>query len=451
MCKKTLLLTVVLSIVLACNSQGEVIHSTWVGGRWGLWEQASNWDPAAVPDNDDAMSFSVTVDANEDKCEIQMSEDHTVNRLDVKGRVRFTTPLVWPEPVLTLLDSNDGLSNHGFLALGPLVINLVGDVRNAPGAYLKGFLDTIEGNLLNEAAGRIDLYDHYLDVSDGNVYNHGILLCTPTGGVWAEHEFLNSGMIENYGGLCSSDGPFTNENTGVVRGQGMIHSDQHIINNGLIQSLGGDLTLHSRVDFEGPYYPNWGMVNIGTLVNSPGTTLTVMVWVPDVNNQGIIQVNADGSVVFDCNNLNNEPNGIIKLLGGTLAVTTITQKAGATLEGFGGIAGDITVEPNSPSEPNSIVRLTGPTNIVGDVSISEGATLEVSDGTTLITGHTTCNGTIHLKGGRIIPQGGLSGECNIIWEPGLYTNIADFNLDGKVALADFAYFADTWLWQTAWH
>jgi hypothetical protein len=50
-----------------------------------------------------------------------------------------------------------------------------------------------------------------------------------------------------------------------------------------------------------------------------------------------------------------------------------------------------------------------------------------------------------------IPQGGLSGDCHIIWEPGTYTNVADFNLDGKVNFGDFAYFAEVWLWQTAWY
>ena len=73
--------------------------------------------------------------------------------------------------------------------------------------------------------------------------------------------------------------------------------------------------------------------------------------------------------------------------------------------------------------------------------------LEISDGTTLVTGHTTNNGTIHMKGGRIIPQGGFTNNGNVIWEPGLYNNIADFNLDGEVNLQDFADFAGTWLWQ----
>ncbi|MBN2270891.1 MAG: hypothetical protein JXN61_09775 [Sedimentisphaerales bacterium] len=59
----------------------------------------------------------------------------------------------------------------------------------------------------------------------------------------------------------------------------------------------------------------------------------------------------------------------------------------------------------------------------------------------------TFSDTIHMKGGRIIPQGTLSGNYDIKWEPGLYDNIADFNLDGNVNFADYACFPDTWLWQ----
>ncbi|MHC4556416.1 MAG: hypothetical protein ACYTFW_06850 [Planctomycetota bacterium] len=33
---------------------------------------------------------------------------------------------------------------------------------------------------------------------------------------------------------------------------------------------------------------------------------------------------------------------------------------------------------------------------------------------------------------------------------GVYTHIADFNLDGAVNFKDFIAFADTWLWQTSW-
>jgi len=50
--------------------------------------------------------------------------------------------------------------------------------------------------------------------------------------------------------------------------------------------------------------------------------------------------------------------------------------------------------------------------------------------------------------GAVIPQDGITNNGNIIWEPGMYNNIADFNLDGKVDFKDFADFSGTWLWQS---
>jgi len=56
-----------------------------------------------------------------------------------------------------------------------------------------------------------------------------------------------------------------------------------------------------------------------------------------------------------------------------------------------------------------------------------------------------------MKGGRIIPQGGLTNNGNIVWEPGRYSNVADFNLDGRVNFEDLADLADAWLRASASH
>ena len=61
------------------------------------------------------------------------------------------------------------------------------------------------------------------------------------------------------------------------------------------------------------------------------------------------------------------------------------------------------------------------------------------------------DGKIVLQNRKGIPQGGLTNNGQIIWEPGTYSNAADFNLDGQVNLKDFANFADTWLWQSGWY
>ena len=116
----------------------------------------------------------------------------------------------------------------------------------------------------------------------------------------------------------------------------------------------------------------------------------------------------------------------------------------ATFTGQGNITGTL----HLPS--NSQIRLTGPTSIFGDVDIQADATLEISDGINLVTGLTTNQGTIHMKGGYLIPQGGFINSGDIIWEPGIYVNLADYNLDGQINLKDFSYFGNSWLWQSAW-
>jgi len=272
----------------------------------------------------------------------------------------------------------------------------------------------------------------------GSIQNFGTMYIVDA--LWSEYEFQNSGLIVVLGDKCSADQSLKNYAAGIIKGYGLINSDSCIENKGLIWSMGGSLLLNSWDDPK-----KVGISNSGTLRNNPGTSLTAIVLVPNVNNHGTIEINADGAVVFDCNNLNNEPNSVIKLYGGTLAAKIVTQKAGATFEGFGGITGNLVIEPKA------VVKLTGPTNIVGDVNIAKDATLEIRDGTILVTGQTTCNGTIHLKGGQIITQGGLSGNCNIIREPSVSTVIADFNLDGNIDLNDFADLAVTWLQQAGWN
>ena len=412
MSKKVLMLIAIVLVFSACKLEAAVTHSTWVGGEEGSWGNASNWDPKIVPNNTGWRSFVVSVT----NADVTLQEDRTINQLDCYGEVNLVKG---PSSRLefTLEDPN-GLTNHGYLGLSG-----------------EGTNNNIVGNLTNISGARLHMMN-WLELA-GKVQNEkdAQMRVPARCGIWARDGFHNSGEILMGLGECTTSGVFMNKSSGVIRGTGAIVSlsEQPIQNYGRIYAGAGGLVLHS-----------YGTItNTGILGNHPGSTLHVTPSICDVNNQGTIEVNADGSVTADCNFV-NESGAEIKLLGGTLAAKSIVQKTGATFKGFGGITGDVI------SEPNGMVKLTGPTNVVGDVNIPENGTLEISDGTTLITGHTTCNGTIHMKGGQIIPQGGLSGNCNIIWEPGTYTNIADFNLDGQVNFKDFVAFADTWLWQIRW-
>lgn len=435
MSKKVLILTTIVLVFSACEVQADVINSKWVGGEEGEWGQASNWDPAIVPDNSDLYTFDVIIDSNYarvDEIEVALCQSRTLDQLACMGEVEIgactAPPTSQPHWIKLCLAGTNGLRNHGKLEIAGIELN--GDVTNPNGAYLETGKTLIVGNLHNLAGATMCCLPEF-DVN-GRVQNAGLMIIFADVDLWPGAGFNNSGQIRLLSGICGTDDLFDNNNSGGIEGSGTIWSDDIIQNKGRICAFAGSLLLYS----EGH------VINTGTLANNASASLHIMPS-EDVNNQGTIEVNAGGGVTFDCN-LVNESASTIKLFGGTLAAQTITQSADATFKGQGDITGNLVIETEG------LIQLTGPANIFGNVQIDPNATLEISDGTTLITGQTSCNGTIHMKGGRIIPQGGLFGDCNIIWEPGIYTNIADFNLDGLVNLQDFAVLADTWLWKTSW-
>jgi len=440
MFRKALTLTAIVLVFGACELQAAVIDSNWVGGESGEWGNASNWSPAIVPDNGGGNTFFVTINSNYagvDEVEVGLRQSWDVNTLDCYGVVRLES-WRWYLPDVTV---ENGLTNHGSLALE---VNIRGNVTNTAGAELEmGEHLNIYGNLYNNLGAIISIWRDDIDIEGDMVQNAGLIFVSEGGNIGEELQFNNTGEIRLFRGGCHGV-IFDNNSVGIIEGSGRISSNQLTRNKGAIYASGGPLMLYS----------DGSIINTGTLVSRAGASLNVVLnWmspieanIPDVNNQGTIEINSSGVVTFN-SDLRNEPNAVINLRGGTLEAPTITQSADANFAGFGSITGDILIESSAK------IELTGPTNIVGDVNIPANATLEVSDGTTLITGQTTCNnGTIHMIGGRVICQGGLTNNnCHIIWEPGIYTNVADFNLDGTVNFKDFADFANTWLWQADWY
>ena len=418
MFRKVLFLAVIGLLFAAADLQADQVDVSWDGGGDGYsWGDPVNWDPNIVPDND-VNTFRVGING----ASVVLCQNLTINQLGCSGDVHLVKS--YGRVQLTL----GVLTNYGELAIKEIDIH--GNITNTAGARLNLIDVAIDGTLYNPAGGRIDIEER--NHVNGVVENAGSITASPASELNVEggNTFHNTGQLQLFNAFCVAGGLFHNDSNGVITGSGLAVSATSIQNDGEIYAYGGSLAVRS----EGP------LTNTGTLKNDVGATLHIQTSTADVNNQGIIEINVAGATVFDCN-LVNKPNGVIELLGGTLSATTITQSADANFTGFGGITGDVFIDPNG------LIELTGPTNIVGDVEIGPNATLEISDGTTLVTGHTTNNGTIHMKGGRIIPQGGFTNNGSIIWEPGTYNNIADFNLDGQVNFKDFADFADTWLWQ----
>lgn len=370
MLRKLLMLTTIVLVFSACEVQAGVIHSTWIGDDGGKWRNANNWDPRIVPDNSVSRTFAVTISTAE-RTRVGFNQDITIDQLDCYGHVDLEIGVNRLQMVHT-----NGLTNHGKLEIsgyGGVEHRIDGNVTNTSGACI--FISR-----------KVDLH--------GQFNNNGDVFARPGSRLMIyDGSLINSGNFLIYNGLLvAQDHDLENSDSGVIQGFGMIHSDLPIRNQGAIYAYGGSLVVSS----EGL------LLNTGVLGNKPLSSLHIKP-AEDVNNQGTIEVNAGGGVAFDCNVV-NKPSATIQLLGGTLAAASITQSAGATFEGFGGITGDILIEPAG------LIKLTGPTNIVGDVEIGENGTLEISDGNTLITGHTTNNGVIRVVHGDVVFQGGYSGN-----------------------------------------
>jgi hypothetical protein len=434
MSKKVLILTAVVLIFSSWEVQAASTLVSWDGGGDGYsWEDANNWNPNIVPDGD----FDVTINAGAGVVYVGLQRSHNIHLLNCYGEVMLNsmnrlTPS-YPELIVP-----GGLKNYGELEVGAPHhlggIYIRGNVTNTTDATMNIWDVDIcpDSSLYNQFGAMIEIASA---VYTENLENSGNIVVDSLAFLNNDSRFNNLGKIEIYNGDCTAgEGDIADNNsTGVIQGFGTFHADWLLRNKGKICASGGSLAVISEQVM---------LSNTSILIASPASSLHITT--QNINNFGTIEANA-GNVAFDCN-LVNESGGIIKLLGGTLAATTITQKADANFMGFGIINGNVLIESDA------IIKITGPTNIVGDVNIPAGATLKISDGQTLITGHTTCDGTIHLIGGTVIFQGGCDCDgCNIINEAGTDRNHFDINADGIEDFKDFAYFANNWLWQASWY
>lgn len=443
MLKKGLVFAVMVTVV-SLNSYAATIDSIWVGGENGSWGQASNWNPAIVPDNT-ANTFNVTIDGSSDYVGIGLQQHRTINRLDCYGGVCLET---WTSEwvVLTLTDPC-GLTSYGELEIEP---DITGSITNKSGAYLLMDDTSIDdGTLYNEAGAKFEP-EAIIGIDNGNFTNDGSVFVRNYSEIQVDGgSFTNNGTIQIKGGWIGNgiddiNEDLVNTSSGSIWGFGNVASPEvNIVNEGSISASSGSLVLHAVE-----------IINTGTLESKPGSTLFLEVAVSDISNQGNIIVNSGSTVSVkletlftepnDCT-LNNVANGTIQLLGGVLSAATITQAADANFTGFGTISGNVIIATDG------LISLTGPTNVIGNVTVSAGATLQISDGQTLITGQTVNNGAIELVGGTVIFQGGYSGGGTIPVTAGTDRNHFDVNSDGIEDFKDFASFAESWLWQASWY
>jgi len=431
MFRKVLVLAAMTTVFsFCCGAEASHISVSWDGGGNGhSWADKDNWDPNIVPRNSALNKFDVSI--NNSHVVLDDYYDVNVSSLSIDGDVDL-----WSRFVQVFFIENSSLSVgiNDRIELNDLHVVPNGAVSNY------GRIDFQHRSMIKEDIvnyGQINISAISEAGIEGELTNHGTVEISPSSHFNANEGIQNHAQFGIHGGLGVTDGAMNNNPTGTLQGFGVFYAEQQIVNAGQIVAWGGSLTIATRGAFT-----NTGLIQsteLSPLVISPYMSST------DFHNSGTIDVRTGGGVAFNCN-LVNDTSGIIELLDGTFAATTITQSQNGIFQGFGSIAGDVVIEPGG------IIELTGPTNIVGDVNIPENATLEISDGQTLITGHTICDGAIHLIGGTVIFQGGCDCEgCNIINEAGIDRNHFDVNADGIEDFMDFVEFADEWLWQASWY
>ncbi len=478
---------ILILLVYAATAHAAIIDVNWTSCDNGFWSDPNNWNPSTVPHNNATDSFNVTIDtqACAGEIEVRIRQNRTVSDLTIYGDTDLESyvyedvadiALAIVEDLDITLTLENALTNYGELEIGNLPLVIDGNIINHAHAEISGMdmtgnitnydyieLDQtdMEGNVTNMAGATLEFQfpgaeinghlhnltggttkvQAYAEIKQGDVENSGVIEIFPLGQMMFENHFDNTGQILMKDGSLlywdEENGPgiLDNNSTGLIKGFGLIQAGSLIRNTGTIYAYGGSLTIAA----------DGNLINEGVLSNLPPSSLHIK-QTDDFNNIGTIQVHAGGGIGID-SNLVNQSNGVIQLLGGNLGAQKIVQQEDAVLQGFGVISTPTEILIESGAE----IKLTGPTNIVGDVNIPIDATLEISDGQTLITGHTTCDGTIHLKGGTVIFQGGCDcTDCTIINEAGTDRDHFDINADGIVNLDDYAYFANSWLWTASW-
>ncbi len=392
------------------------IPSNWVGPDEGSWFNPANWNPPGVPDYIGVHTYSVTINTN------------SRIRIDSSNRIEITSLTCSGDVDLEKIDIGDvgstwlhtgTLTNHGELEFS-------GSAR--------GQTIIIDNTLTNVTGGTLK-FNREMEFDGAFTFTNdpgALLLIFPNGNLSIEDgDFINNGTIAIFQGIMSVNNELLNNTAGIIQGSGIVSASSTLNNQGTINSSLGDLLLITGGTF----------LNSGIIRNTPMTSIAVS-GLPDpivINNTGILETNMGGGIAFH-GNLNNTNTGTVDMKGGALSATTIAQAQDGGFYGFGGLTGDVSIDPDST------LQFSGPTNVIGDVMVGSGATLEIKDGQTLITGHTTNNGTIHIKSGTVIFQGGLTDNGTIIYESSDSINAADFNHSGSVDGKDLAVFANEMGW-----
>lgn len=310
----------------------------------------------------------------------------------------------------TLTANGTGLDNSGTLNMSGGTLTGTGALVNDGNVNSNGFVNIAgSGGFANNGQFTLSSGAFTLGNSGPNT-NSGALNLAFQNDMIMNAGLANSGELNLNGGNLSGPGSLTNTVGGALNGAGAVTTD--IVNSGTVNAQSGNLIL------AGSNFTNTGLVK-----NSVGSNLFINA--ASVTHTGSIEVNAAGSVVFS-GNVTNTTGENVTMNGGALSTGGLSNDSGAAIAGFGSLTGDLT---NAGS-----VDFFGQTSLVGDLGNQSTGHFLARNDQTLITGHTTNDGTIETLNGEIIFEGGLTNNGALLFDPSIITlTTLEVGLDGYLA------------------
>jgi hypothetical protein len=457
--KKTTLMMAFLLLVHWEVQKIIAVELTWRNAVSGQWSKSEMWSPEGVPDSPDKSAavpdaptapFHIDVDMSpmigslniySSAAEVKVlasrtlgiSGDTTNNGLisiNSNGEYAFTSIIFY---------SNPTLSGSGSVCL------MSSDDDNPENARL----DTAPGSMLTQALG------HALS-GHGGIYaallNHGDIRANTAGKTLhlLGYPKINDGLMtaENGGSLNIAVSVDNTEGTILNRGGNLIINNGAVITGGTLSSTdsssivaNGNARL-SGLALSGRYYirenttttVTGGLINDGAIWLNPNQAYSLT----SLTFQGNQTLSGSGVVVLQAPD-NDPDSSRISVASGA----TLTQDAGHTIRGHGGIYGSIDNLGTIEAEWGSTLRVFGGINQVADGKLTGGVWIARAGSTLSLAsaGNLTVNrGTIVLDGpGSAFPNiDGLNvndaqGEMKVLGRRN-FTTVGDFENSGRLTV-----------------
>ncbi len=353
---------------LAVASRAHAQTISWKNSASGSWSLAGNWDPENVPDADTELAVisapgTYSVDLDIAVSIGNLTIDNPGAALNILGA--------------TSLATKNKLTNTGLIAINP--------ARSPASASLS----TGAGILALTGSGTVRLSANPLDPASATlIANGGAILNNPghtiSGNGQLAGQIVNKGLIDaNAQGLPLVLLNSTWANSGTIRATngGILE-----ISNTITQTAPGIITADSAlVGFKGSPRINNG--NLSTIRGGTMRCTNAQVWFASVTTDGTLEVVEATTLTLSGTTYTH--NGNLLINNATPPLCTLTSSGAVTL------AGDLTIDLNSPEGTTTGAKITGQFVIGPTVTIR---------GSGEISGPITNQGTIETSGpaGRII-------------------------------------------------